>query len=91
MAEQTASQRDWLGHGLQLVGVLAFIGVPLLLWGNNVNSAVATMSGAVARQEKDIAEARQVQTIVAGQMMEINRQLTKIDTLVGEMREGKKR
>ncbi len=87
---QPPPQRDWLGHGMQFLGILAVIGLPLMYWGSNMNIAVATLVSEQNRQKTDITEQRQVQTIVANQMLEVNRQLARIETLVGDMREKRR-
>ena len=85
--ERRRIQRDWLGHGIQLVVMLGGIGVPLLVWGTNVNTTLATLAGTVAHHEKDISDMRQVQTIVAGQVLDVNKSLVRIDTQLEGIRE----
>ena len=85
--ERRAIQRDWVGHGLQLVAILVVIGGPLAFWGVSMNTTVATLSQRVDRQDHDITEQRQTQTLVTNQLLDVNKQLTRIDTLLGDVRE----
>ena len=85
-------QRDWLGHGLQVAGILIVIGVPLLIWGSGINTAVATLNERSARQERDITNQSAAQTVVTNQLIELTRTLTRIDTQLGDtLRDQKKR
>ncbi len=90
--ERRGIQRDWLGHTIQLLGVFVVIGVPLLIWGISVNTAVATVSLKVERQDRDITDHNRIQTIVNGQLTDLTKQLTRIDTQLEDiLRSQKKR
>ena len=88
--ERRAIQRDWLGHGVQLGGMLLIVGIPLLVWGVNMNTTVATMATTVAHHDKDITDVRQVQTLVTGQIIDVNKVLIRIDTQLYGIRETNK-
>ncbi len=80
-------QRDWLGHGLQLLGILVVLGLPLMIWGVSMSTMLATTIAHVERVDKDIAENRQIQTLIASQLLEITKQLTRLDSQWDVMRE----
>jgi len=86
-------QRDWLGHTVQFFGLLAVFGVPVLAWAFVMGSSDAKQELRLDRLDKDVTETRQMQTIVSGQMLEINRQLATIAERVGNIRDeaGKRR
>ncbi len=52
--ERRAVQRDWVGHGLQMAGIIAFIGVPLLIFGNSLNTSSITNAEKTARVAQDV-------------------------------------
>jgi hypothetical protein len=85
--ERRAIQRDWLGHGLQLLGIVVVLGLPLIFWGVSISTTVATMVAHVDRQDKDISDQRQVQTILTGQLLDVAKQLTRIDTQLSNIRD----
>lgn len=84
-------QRDWLGHLIQAVGIVlgmfVTIGLPLVIWGSGVNSTLATLAQRIDRQEHDLSDQRQTQVLVTGQILDVNKQLTRIDTQLGDIRE----
>ena len=80
--ERRKMQRDWLGHTVQMVGILVVIGIPLLIWGININSTMAALSTRVERSERDINQQQQIQVVVAKQLSDVSNQLTKIETLL---------
>ena len=47
-------QRDWVGHGLQLLGILGLIGLPLLYWGSGVNTFMGTAAKDNVLMARDI-------------------------------------
>jgi hypothetical protein len=83
--------RDWYGHFIQGIGIVLAttltLGVPALIWANTMTATVATLRQQVERQDRDITEGRQFQTLITGQQLEINKQLTKIDTQLGDMKD----
>lgn len=85
-------QRDWLGHGLQLLGIAVVLGIPLLIWGTSINTTVATIVAKTERQERDITDQGRIQSLVNTQLNDVANKLTRIDTqLEGMLREPKKR
>jgi hypothetical protein len=87
-------QRDWLGHTVQFFGLLAVFGIPVLAWAFVMGSSDAKQELRLDRLDKDVTEARQMQTIVSNQMIDINRQLATIAERVGNIRDeaaGKRR
>lgn len=88
--ERRAMQRDWLGHAVQLVGMLLVIGVPLLVWGVSMNTTVATMALTLSHHDKDIADVKQIQTLATGQIIDVNKVLIRIDTQLEGIREAAK-
>ena len=76
--------RDWLGHGLQLLGILVIFGLPMLYWGSGVNTSIATLSTNTTRNERDISDVRGGQVIVSNQLADVNKQLTRIDTQISD-------
>lgn len=80
VTERRGVQRDWLGHGLQLGGILIVLGLPIMFWGISLNTTVAMLSQQVARQERDTADQKQVQVLITNQMLDVSKQLTRIDT-----------
>jgi hypothetical protein len=85
--ERRKIQRDWFGHGVQLFGMILLLGLPMLYWGIGINTTTAAMTVRIDRQEKDIDRQGQMQLSVTGQLIDVNKQLTKIDTLLGEFRD----
>ena len=88
--ERRRIQRDWLGHFIQIAVMMGGVGIPLLVWGMNVNTTLATMANTIVHQEKDIADMRQVQTLVTGQVLDVNKSLIRIDTQLEGIREQNK-
>ena len=92
-AERRAPQRDWLVHSIQAAGIVVAIigvlGVPLVIMGANMNTNIATTISRQDRQEKDIAEQRQMQMLVTNQIIEVNKVLVRLDTLLDLRGESK--
>ena len=65
---------------------LTILGIPLAIWGTNVTTTIAILSARIDRQEKDLGQQQQIQTLATGQIIDVNKQLAKIDTLLGEFR-----
>ncbi len=86
--ERRVIQRDWLGHTIQLFGIFVVLGVPLLIWGISVNTAIATITQKVERHDRDMQDESRVQTIVNTQLTELTRQLTRIDTQLEDILRG---
>lgn len=89
-------QKTWAEHAIQAAGIMGgmflTIGVPLLIWGVNVNTTLATMATTVSHHDKDIADVRQVQTLVTNQIIDVNKVLVRIDTQLDGIRDqGKTR
>ena len=89
-SERHPVHRDWMGHGLQLVGILAVIGIPLLIWGGNVNTAVSNNTERNMRLGQDIqadrldnrafqTEMRTALTSLSGALAELRVQLATKD------------
>jgi phosphatidate phosphatase PAH1 len=74
-----------------MFGIFAIIGVPLLVWGERVNSEVATIGVRVGRHDRDMIEQSRVQTIVNGQLTEMTKQLTRIDTQLEDILRTRKK
>jgi hypothetical protein len=74
----TKPQRDWLGHGIQI----AVIGIPLVVWGISINTQMAVVNSTMVRQERDIAEQRQIQNLITTQLTEASKQLARIETQI---------
>lgn len=85
--ERRIIQRDWLGHCLQLAGMLLVVGIPLLIWGININTTIAIMANAIAHHDKDITEMRQIQSLVTNQIIDVNKVLIRIDTQLEGIRD----
>ncbi len=90
MSDETRPQRDWLGHALQFVGLLAVFGLPVAYWAINTNATMATMLLRIERQDRDIAEQRQAQTLVTNQIVEVGKGLARIETNLENIREPRK-
>lgn len=82
-----APHRDWLGHTVQFFGLLAVFGIPVLAWAFVMGSSDAKQELRLDRLDKDVAEARQMQTIISGQMLDISRQLSAIAERVSSIRD----
>ena len=80
--ERRKIQRDWVGHILQLLVILVLIGIPLSIWGTNLTTTMAILIARVDRSEKDISQQQQIQNLTTGQLIDVNKQLTKIDVLL---------
>jgi hypothetical protein len=84
-------QRDWVGHSVQAIGIIAgltvALGMPLLYWGNSINIAMAGVGIRLDRSERDITEQRQSQILLTTQLVDVNKLLTKLDTQLGDIRE----
>ncbi len=56
--DRRAVQRDWLGHGIQVIAIVATIllaiGIPLLNWSGNVNTAISNNTRDNTRLEQAI-------------------------------------
>ncbi len=87
LGERRAIQRDWLGHGLQLLGIVVVLGLPLMFWGVSISTTVATTVAHVDRQDKDIIDQRQIQTLLTSQLLDVAKQLTRIDTQLSNIRD----
>jgi hypothetical protein len=89
--ERRQIQRDWVGHAVQAIGIVAglmvALGMPLLYWASSINTALAGMGVRVERTERDITDQRQTQTLVTGQLLEVGKLLTRLDTQLGDIRE----
>lgn len=83
--------RDWLGHALQMLGIFAVMGVPLLVWGISINTSVATIVTRNDRQDRDIADLIRVQTIINDHLNDQTKQLTRIDTQLEDILRGRKK
>ena len=82
-------QRDWLGHAIQVAAILVVLGLPAFIWANNTNATQATMLARMERQDKDMSDLRQSQTIMATQNTEVIKTMTRIDTQLEMLREQK--
>ena len=82
LASNSELKRDWFGHGVQFVGILLVIGLPLVYWGNSVNVTLATITSLQSQQGKEIDEQKRVQALITNQLLDSNRELTKIGTLL---------
>lgn len=82
-AERRAIQRDWMGHAVQLLGVLVLLGLPIAYWGSNINTTVATIDNEVKHHKQDISDQRQIQILLTNQIIETGKQLTRIETQIG--------
>lgn len=80
-------QRDWVGHVVQALAIFVALGLPLAYWGSNINATVAILMSRVDRQDHDINDQRLTQTLVTGQLLDVNKTLTRIDTQLGDIRE----
>ena len=87
-SERRTIQRDWLGHTLQTLVVLAAVGVPFAYWANNMTERVGALTIKGERAERDIIELHQVQALVTNQLTEANKQLTRIDTQLEGIKDG---
>lgn len=89
--ERRQIQRDWVGHSVQAIGIIAgltvALGMPLLYWGNSINIAMAGVGIRLDRSERDIMEQRQSQILLTTQLVDVNKLLTKLDTQLGDIRE----
>jgi len=80
-------QRDWLGHSLQFVAILVVVGIPAFVWAVNTNATIATVLSRMERQDKDRDRQDQIQSVVTGQLLDVSKTLTRIDTQLEMLRD----
>ncbi|HXE51260.1 MAG TPA: hypothetical protein VN663_22975 [Ramlibacter sp.] len=82
-------QRDWLGHAIQVLLLLATIGLPLAYWAITTNATMAQILTRLERQEKDISDQRQDQRVVTQNLVDASKTLARIDTQLEIFRENR--
>ncbi len=79
-SDRPSTQRDWLGHSIQVGLLLVTIGLPVFIWASYQNATTAAILTRIDRQERDLTEYRAFQTVVTNQMLDVSKTLVKIDT-----------
>ena len=96
-------QRDWLGHGIQFIGIVVAFGAILAPFAIYLNTTAATQAASQAtlnatltavasrleRDERDILEQRQDQRLVTQNLIDVTKTLTRIDAQLEGIREQK--
>jgi hypothetical protein len=90
--------RDWLGHLVQAMGIVGgvvmAIGIPLIIWGTNVNSTNAVLTAQQSKQDRDISDLRNTQNTLTTQLAEMNRafasSLSTLTAQVGDLADNLK-
>lgn len=85
--QSSSTRRDWMAIFLQAIGIIVVIGIPIFIWGVNVNAEMMVTQNRLQQIEHDESVTKTYEDLTTTQMLELNRQLATIAAQVTDIRD----